>query len=147
MRKIPHALVPALVFALACFCTGFALAQSAPAPLYQTLGEKPGITRLMDQFVDRLRADPRIGPMFKDVKPAFLKQQLTDQVCLLSGGPCVYDGETMKKSHADLKIEKIHFNAMVEVLQDTMDAQGVAFPTQRQLLVILAPMHRDIITR
>ncbi len=142
MRKTLHA----FIIALACFGAGQALAQSATSPLYQALGEKPGITKLMDQFVDRLRADPRIGTMFKEVKPAYLKQQLTDQICQLSGGPCVYDGETMKKSHADLKVEKMHFHALVEVLQDTMDAQGVAFTAQRDLLAILAPMHRDVIT-
>lgn len=64
-----------------------ALAQSAaPAGLYQALGEKPGITRLVDDFVDRVVKDPRIGAHFKDVKPAALKESLTDQFCQLSGG-------------------------------------------------------------
>lgn len=126
-----------------------ALAQNAvpesPA-LYQALGEKEGIKLLMDDLVGRLRADKTIGPLFTNIKPAYLKEQLTDQLCRVSGGPCVYEGEAMKKSHAELKIGTGQFNLLVEILQDCMDARHIPFPVQNQLLARLAPMHRDIIT-
>ncbi len=115
--------------------------------LYTTLGEKAGITALMDDFVDRLLADPVIGHFFKDTKPANLKEQLRDQVCLLSGGPCQYEGDTMKAAHADLAVRKSDFNRMVEVLQLSMDHRNIPFRAQNRLLALLAPMHRDIITR
>ncbi len=125
-----------------------ATAQTAAAtdPLYQALGEKAGITALMDDFVNRLRADARIGGQFKEVKPAFLKGQLTDQICVVAGGPCKYDGEDMKKAHASLKINTGDFNRLVEVLQDAMDAKGIPFPVQNRLLARLAPMHTDVVT-
>ena len=119
---------------------------SAPAGLYQALGETAGITRLMDDFVNRVVKDPRIGGHFKDVKPAALKESLTDQICQLSGGPCKYEGADMKSAHADMDINKGHFNALVEVLQSAMDAQGIPFAQQNRLLALLAPMHRDVIT-
>ena len=119
---------------------------TAPAGLYQALGEKPGITRLMDDFVNRLVQDPRIGGHFKEVKPSALKESLTDQICQLSGGPCQYEGADMKSAHADMDINKGHFNALVEVLQSAMDAQGIPFAQQNRLLALLAPMHRDVIT-
>ena len=121
-------------------------AVSAPAGLYQALGEKPGIARLMDDFVDRAVKDPRIGAHFKDTKPAALKESLTDQICQISGGPCQYEGADMKSAHADMDINKGHFNALVEVLQSAMDAQGIPFAQQNRLLALLAPMHRDVIT-
>ena len=37
-------------------------------------------------------------------------------------------------------------HALAEDLQHAMDDQGVAFRAQNQLLALLAPMHRDIIT-
>ncbi len=146
MRRIA-ALLLALAWMAAPAQTPQTAAPGADPALYTALGEKPGIARLMDDFVNRLRADARIGTMFKDVKPAYLKEQLTNQICVVSGGPCVYDGEDMKKSHAGLGINTAHFNALVEVLQDAMGAQGVPFATQNRLLARLAPMHRDIITR
>lgn len=120
--------------------------QSPPSALYQALGEKDGIELLMDDLVGRLRADKTIGPMFANIKPAYLKEQLTDQLCRVSGGPCVYEGEEMKKAHADLKIGTGEFNLLVELLQDCMDARHIPFAVQNQLLARLAPMHRDIIT-
>ncbi|RZJ12847.1 MAG: group 1 truncated hemoglobin [Acidovorax sp.] len=143
----------AFSLAAACWWAPAALAQPAPATpmvapagLYQALGEKPGITRLMDDFVNRVVLDPRIGGHFKDVKPAALKESLTDQICQLSGGPCKYEGADMKSAHADMDINKGHFNALVEVLQSAMDAQGIPFAQQNRLLALLAPMHRDVIT-
>ena len=122
-------------------------AVSAPAGLYQALGEKPGIARLMDDFVDRAVKDPRIGAHFKDTKPAALKESLTDQICQISGGPCQYEGADMKSAHADMDITKGHFNALVEVLQAAMHSQGIPFAQQNRLLALLSPMHRDIITQ
>ena len=134
-------------FAQTAAAQAAATAAAAPAGLYQALGEKPGITRLMDDFVNRVVKDPRIGGHFKDVKPAALKESLTDQICQLSGGPCKYEGADMKSAHADMDINKGHFNALVEVLQSAMDAQGIPFAQQNRLLALLAPMHRDVITK
>ena len=119
---------------------------TAPAGLYQALGETVGITRLMDDFVNRLMADPRIGSHFKDAKPQPLKDSLTRQICQLSGGPCQYTGPDMKTAHGEMDITKANFHALVEVLQAAMDAQGIAFSQQNRLLALLAPMQRDVIT-
>ncbi|WP_311223538.1 MULTISPECIES: group 1 truncated hemoglobin [unclassified Acidovorax] len=122
----------------------------APAGLYQALGEKEGIARLMDDLVERAVKDPRIGAIFqesfKQTKPQALKDSLTAQICLLAGGPCEYDGVDMKSAHAHMKIDKSHFNALVELLQQAMDARNIPFTQQNRLLALLAPMHRDIIT-
>ncbi|MFN3493279.1 MAG: group I truncated hemoglobin [Hydrogenophaga sp.] len=119
----------------------------APAPgLYQAFGEQAGIRSLMDDFVVRLKADPRIGDQFANTNLENLARSLTDQLCQLSGGPCVYKGPDMKSSHANMDINKSHFNALVEVLQQSMDARGIPFTRQNQMLALLAPMHRDTIT-
>ena len=140
-------LLAAPAFAQTAAAQAAATAAAAPAGLYQALGEEPGITRLVDDFVNRVVKDPRIGGHFKDTKPAALKESLTDQFCQLSGGPCKYEGADMKSAHADMDINKGHFNALVEVLQSAMDAQGIPFAQQNRLLALLAPMHRDVITK
>lgn len=115
--------------------------------LYRAFGEKAGLSTLMTDFVGRLRADAQIGHYFKDVNAKHLATQLTDQLCLVAGGPCEYEGATMKQSHADMGITRADFNRLVEVLQDAMGAYGIAFGVQRQMLARLAPMVRDIQTR
>lgn len=125
-----------------------AQAQTAPAPdtLYQALGQKAGITTLMDDFVGRLLQDARIKHHFKDTNAQNLKASLTNQICQLSGGPCVYKGPNMKEAHADMGVRKHEFHALVEDLQAAMDAKGIPFTQQNRLLALLAPMHRDVIT-
>lgn len=113
--------------------------------LFQALGGDTGLTRLMDDLMVRLLADPRMNPFFKDVDQKHVKAQLASQICELSGGPCKFNGPPMKRIHSGFDINKGHFNALVEVLQQAMDAQGIAFSAQNQLLAQLAPMHRDII--
>jgi hemoglobin len=119
---------------------------NASSALYQALGEKSGLVKLMDDFVPRLQADPRLAEAFKKANVENLKSQLVDQICQVSGGPCEYKGPDMKVAHNNMDITKTDFNALVEVLQKSMDAQGIAFSSQNKLLVKLAPMHRDVIT-
>ena len=114
--------------------------------LYTALGSKDGITKLTDDFVNRLKVDTRLAPAFKDANAKNLKLMLAQQFCKVSGGPCVYEGADMKSAHSNMDITKTDFHALVEVLQQSMDANGIAFTTQNQLLALLAPMHRDIIS-
>lgn len=137
-----------LVLAASSLLSATAFAQTAPQndQLYKAFGEKAGLVTLMDDFMVRLLADPRTGPHFKPSNQQRVKEQLVDQLCQLSGGPCVYKGADMKSAHANLDIKKSDFNALVEVLQQSMDAKGIPFRTQNQMLALLAPMHRDTIT-
>ncbi len=150
------------VFVALSLCTGHALAQTAPAAqpspasaypvapapgLYQAFGEEAGIKALMDDFVQRLRADARIGDQFKESNLENLSKSLANQLCQLSGGPCVYKGPDMKDVHTGMNIQRSHFNALVEVLQQAMDARGIPFQRQGQMLALLAPMHRDVVAQ
>lgn len=126
---------------------GAGLAQAADDRLYKAFGEKAGIQTLVVDFVDRVYLDARLAPFFKDASKKNLVEQLSDQLCFLSGGPCKYEGGAMKAVHKDMVIGKGDFNALVEVLQKAMDAKGIAFADQNRMLALLAPMHRDIINK
>ena len=143
MNKTLIALNLAITLAFASLAGG---AHAQSSELYKTFGEKPGLVKLMDDFMVRLLADPRTGPHFKPANQQRVKEQLVDQFCQVMGGPCVYKGADMKSAHANLDIKKSDFNALVEVLQTSMDAQAIPFARQNQLLSLLAPMHRDVIT-
>jgi hemoglobin len=141
-------LVSLAIAACALMTAGASSAQVAQKDdqLYKAFGEKAGLVSLMDDFMVRLLADPRTGPHFKPANQQRVKEQLVDQFCALGGGPCEYKGADMKSSHANLDIKKSDFNALVEVLQQSMDAKGIPFTRQNQMLALLAPMNRDIIT-
>ncbi|SDD87690.1 MULTISPECIES: group I truncated hemoglobin [Kordiimonas] len=115
--------------------------------LFDDLGGKDAIARMMTRLVELTSADPRTAHQFEQTKKDRLARLLTDQVCELSGGPCKYRGVNMKKSHIKLGITEAEFNALVEQLQQAMDEEGVPFHTQNRLLALLAPMKRDIVER
>ena len=98
----------------------------APAPgLFEAFGGQTGIRSLMNDFVNRLKADPRLAEAFREANAANLASQLSDQICQLAGGPCVYKGPDMKEAHSNMDVTRADFNALVEVLQMSMDARGL----------------------
>lgn len=140
MRSIP-------LLAAGLLLASTAFAQTAPAndSIYQAWGGKAGIRAVMEDFVPRLFSDPRMAPFFKNSNRAHLTTQLTEQLCQEAGGPCQYDGPPMKLVHQDMDIRRRDFNALVELLQQSMDAKGIPFAAQNGMLARLAPMHRDIV--
>lgn len=119
---------------------------SPPATLYHDLGERAGIQVFVNDLIDRAVVDPRIADTFKKAKLDHLKQSITDQICAVTGGPCRYEGPDMKEAHADMGLKKADFLALVDDLEQAMQAHGVPFSVQKQLLAILAPMHRDVVS-
>ncbi|MGQ0690096.1 MAG: group I truncated hemoglobin [Limnobacter sp.] len=143
MMKSIRSFAAALAFVM---CLPMAAQASSDKSLYEQLGGKESIRMVMDDFVVRLKADPRIGDQFAATNAERLASQLTDQVCEATGGPCKYVGLDMKAAHAGMTITKAHFNALVEVLQTSMNQYKVPFDVQLEVLSMLAPMHRDVIT-
>jgi hemoglobin len=156
LRKFSVAPLAFFVAALGILLTGALLAsesqaqsfkQVEDAAAFKDFGEKPGLVRIMDDFMRNLLADPRTKPFFENVDQKRVKEQLVDQFCEILRGPCRYGGAEMKRIHAGMAIDREAFNALVEALQVAMDTQGVPFGAQNKLLAILAPMHRDIVNK
>jgi hemoglobin len=114
--------------------------------LYRALGAERGLNRLVDDFMQRLLAHPRLQTFFGPIeRPDQTRRQLVLQFCQVAGGPCTREANT-RKLHSQFEISRSDFNALVEVLQQAMDGQGLPFAVQNRLLAQLAPMARDIIT-
>lgn len=115
--------------------------------LFEDLGEKPGIERLITRAITIWNADPRVSPTFGDTNLSRLKRMLVEQICSLSGGDCKYTGRTMAEAHKALHLANVQFNALAEDLQDAMEQEHYAYSVQNRLLALLAPMQRDVVTR
>ena len=115
--------------------------------IFKEFGEKAGLIKIMDDFMVNLLKDPSTKPSFENADRQHIKEQLVEQICFILNGPCEYKGAAMKPIHANLAINRENFNALVEQLQFAMDKNNVPFRAQNKLLAVLAPMHRDIITK
>lgn len=120
------------------------------ASLYDRLGGKPAITKVVDDFVGNCAADARINKFFTAAagdpnEMAHFKQMLVDQICEASGGPCHYTGKSMPEAHKGMAITDADFNALVEDLQKALVADGVKDQEQKDLLGALAGLKPDIV--
>jgi len=118
--------------------------------LYDRLGKKRAIAAVVDEFVARVAGDDRINKYFATAAsdPARLKQfkmNLVDQICMASGGPCVYKGKDMKAAHVGMGVSSADFTALVEDLGRALDTFKVAQHEKDQLLGALAPLKREIV--
>ncbi len=111
---------------------------------FQAFGGREGLVKIMDDFMVGLIADPRTKAFFDNEKQTFIKAMLVDQMCELMNGGCKYVGRDMKATHANMKVNREGFNALVEQFQFAMDKHHVPFSAQNKLLAKLAPMYREI---
>ena len=149
MTRLIYGLALSLTFIL----SSSAQAQMDPAPanpdlrpVLEDFGGEPGLTNLMDSFMEIMLENPQLRPFFVNTNQDRVKRQLVEQFCVILGGDCDYTGRNMRDSHAHLEIDRADFNALVEDLQIAMNRQGIPFRSQNKLLAELAPMHREIIT-
>jgi hemoglobin len=142
--KVTVGLLTATVAAYALSVSGAAAQHRS---LYERLGGQPAITAVVDDFVGNVAADRRINRFFANANIGRLKARLVEQICQGTGGPCVYTGGDMRSVHAGMGIQSKHFNALVQDLGKTLNKFKVPAREQRELVAILAPMKRDIVTR
>ncbi len=113
--------------------------------LYQQLGEKEGISSIVEEMLYRVGGDERIVHHFNGVDIVRVHKLITERVCNVVGGPCEYSGETMRVSHEGMGITHADFNALVEHLIIAMEKHNIPVSTQNQLLAKLASMYGDIV--
>ncbi len=124
---------------------GAAHASTGGGSLYERLGGEKGVAGICATLIDRVSADPVLGRSFKDTKLDRIKKQLTLQICDLTGGPCHYDGDSMREVHAGHHITQAEYYGLVDVLRGILRERHVDLRSRNELLRILAPMKRDVV--
>jgi hemoglobin len=132
---------------LAASVAAFFIPIAQAATPYEEFGAKPGISKVVEDFVSTVQHDPRINGYFVPSQTPRLKYELKQQFCALLKGPCTYTGKDMKSAHVGMKITQAAFNALDEDLNTAMDANGVPIDAQNYLTGKLAPMEQPIVTR
>jgi hemoglobin len=141
---------------LLCAAVGAVIAFSASAtsatahtmrPLYHRLGGYDSILAVVDEAIKNIAADKRINKFFAGANIKRLRVQLANQICMASGGPCIYAGRDMKSAHAGMGITSDHFDALVQDLGKALNKYRVPGREQRELVALLAPTKKDIVTR
>jgi hemoglobin len=115
------------------------------ASLYDRLGGKPAIEKVVDQFVANIAADNRINQRFAKTDIPKLKTHLVDQICEATGGPCKYKGRDMVTTHKGMKITKEEFNWTGGHLAAALDTYKVPAREKNELLTAIGSMEPQIV--
>ena len=139
-------MLAALPLAAAVALAGCAAPPKTEPTLYARLGGEPVVKRIVAETIDRSATDPRTSRSFKEVNLQRVKDRIVEQICELGGGGCKYSGDPMDKVHQGLKNTEAEMNLLVQYLRDALDHNGVRTAEKNELLRLLAPMKRDIVT-
>lgn len=129
---------------------------TAEKSLYERLGGKEGVEKIVDSLVQALLADAKVKGRFAKTKGARLerfKTSLFAQLCSATGGPneeCEYEHEDMEQhmrdAHKGMRIREEEWNAFVLDLKLALDENEVPSDVQNDLMALLGPFHDTIVT-
>ncbi|MDN5780948.1 MAG: group 1 truncated hemoglobin [Luteimonas sp.] len=142
MSRVSKAIAIAAAILLSAGCATPGARDRTP---YEQMGGADGVAGIVDDLLQKILEDDRINFQFAQADIMRFREKLIEQVCVESGGPCTYTGQTMQESHAGRHIDDVQFNALVEDLTNVMEARKVPIGAQNRLLKNLAAMHGDIV--
>jgi hemoglobin len=119
-------------------------------PLYKRLGGYDAIAAVTDDFIGRLAADKQLARFLVGLSADSqkkLRQNVVNQLCEATGGPCIYTGRTMKASHAGLGITESDWQLTVKHLVATLDKFNVPEKEKGELLAIASSLKGDIVEK
>jgi hemoglobin len=119
-----------------------------PKSLYERLGNKEGIAKVVDAFLKNVAGNDVVKKRFAKLskeRTEKLRSNLVDQICKESGGDCEYTGKSMKDAHKGMKITEAEWNATVSALKAALDENNVGENEQNDFIAALAPMKDDIV--
>lgn len=153
-REIPFLILAAALAGL--FLLGVGLkpltaGQKGQKSLYVRLGGIGPVAVVVDDFLDRLypnpvlNANPAIDAARQSVHISVLKFLVTQFVCQATGGPCSYEGRSMKGAHVHLNINEVEWQAMMADFRETLYKFKVPPREQQELVALLESTKGDIV--
>jgi uncharacterized protein (TIGR03000 family) len=122
--------------------------------LYERLGGEKALKAVIDDFVARAAADPKVNFARKGTarewkatpeNVAKLKAGLTRMLGAATGGPQKYTGRSMKDVHKGMAISDREFAALADDLKASLDKLKVPPKLQDELLALVAATGADIV--
>ncbi len=113
--------------------------------LYARMGGEEVIRVVVSDTLDQVVADHQLKRSFEKVDVDRVKRLLVEQICELAGGGCHYSGDSMREVHGGHQISEAEFYGLVQILRDNLKRHHVRQRERNELLVLLAPMKRDVV--
>ena len=119
---------------------------SAAVTIYDTIGGLDAVSAVVEDFYDRVLADPELAPFFVGTNMGRLKEKQTEFISAALGGPIKYTGQSMKDAHRGRGIHQEHFNLVAGHLADALSAAGVPDDLVGQIIEVVKPLSEQIVS-
>jgi hemoglobin len=114
--------------------------------LYETLGKETSIAAVVNDFYERILADPKLAPYFADTDMSRLRAHQAAFIVAATGGPKAYTGRDMSAAHAGLNITDAAFDAVAGHLVAALTAAGVGEEAVTAVASAILPLRPSIVT-
>jgi hemoglobin len=121
-----------------CFgWTFFSACTTTQVNIYQQLGGQPKIEEVVDNFITEIEFDAVLFTFFKDSNIERFREKLSEHICMLTGGPCKYSGDSMQQVHAGMNITEAEFNHSVDLFISAMTKADIPHSVQNKVLAVI----------
>jgi hemoglobin len=110
--------------------------------LYERVGGKEALGRLVDSFYDAVVADPELAPFFRGARMDKLRTMQREFLAAALGGPETYSGVKLAQAHSGLGVQASDFNRFVQHFVRVLEAMH-AKPKDIQEVISRLNMHVD----
>jgi hemoglobin len=119
---------------------------AAEQSIYDAIGGDTALVAVVDDFYDRVLADPELAGFFAGTSMARLKGRQVEFFAAALGGPLPYDGASMRDAHRGRGIAQRHFDLVAGHLVASLTAAGVSDATVQQIISAVAPLAGEIVS-
>jgi hemoglobin len=140
---------------IAVLATTTALAEQATTKksLYDRIGGQAALTKVVDDFVARAAANPKVNFTrngtwnASDAAVKTLKMHLVNFLGGAFGGPQKYTGRSMQEAHKGMGITQAEFDALAADLKAVLEANKVPSAEVNEIMKIAASTAPDIVEK
>jgi len=116
------------------------------ASIFDRIGGAEAVAAVIDDFYDRVLADPGLSGYFTSTDMKKLKAHQRSFVAAALGGPQEYRGKTMSEAHAGLGITPEQFDAVVAHLVESLRKHEVPEEIIATIGTALAPLKPQVVS-
>jgi hemoglobin len=142
VHKGPSTLVASAARRLAAVMTD---ASNPPESLYDQIGGQDAIDEMVDQFYERVLADPELSPFFASADRTRLIRMQQEFFGAALGGPTGYSGTSLRDAHAGRGIGAADLACFTGHLLDTLQQRGFSGDAADQVVSRIAMAGDDIV--
>jgi len=116
--------------------------------LYERLGGKTGIARIIDDALTAHLANPVIRTRFQGIQDLdHTKKMACEFFTAVAGGPGSYRGREMATAHRGMNVSEQEYLAVVDDLMDALARNEVEETARKDVLMILYSLRGEILRR